>query len=190
MNHLWPGDLDVIALGHGVADIGAHIGAALALSHPHADRNTGFQWRRFQRGVVKARKYFRLPIAQEVGFSRQRTETGMGHSDRAQMPALGLRGHVEAHCALRHRSMGFGTVMRRRMDAIADALGHQCVIARMELDGVDAIAPAVHHPQARRVLVCNPSKLKRFRRAEIPSASRKRDGIKAIQIRRIDQRSI
>ena len=70
----------------------------------------------------------------------ERRDRGVGHGHRAEMAALGLRGHVEAGGAGdgAHARLVAGGVPDRGMQPGGDAPPHQGVIGRVELDQVDA----------------------------------------------------
>jgi hypothetical protein len=88
------------------------------------------------------------------------------------MATLGLRREIEADRARRHRRRKVAAVMRRGVDAVADALLHQGVIGGVELHQVETVALAVHGAQLRRILVGNPAEVERVGRAVILAARR------------------
>ena len=57
-------DLDMVAVRHGLGDVGAHVGAALALGHAHAQGHAGLFPPRQRPRIVFAREDLGLPLLQ------------------------------------------------------------------------------------------------------------------------------
>ena len=190
MNHLWPLSSTWSPCGAACGDVGAHVGAALALGHAHAERDAGLLPPRQRPLVVVARQDLGLPFREHIGLRLERADAGMGHGDRAEMAALGLGREIEPHGAAGQRSGRLAAVVRGTMDAPADALRHQRVIGGMELDEVDAVALAVHRAELGRVLVRDPPEIERLGRAVIPAAGGKRLQVEPVAHRRLGERLI
>ena len=150
------GDGIALARGLGARRVGAHVGAALPLGHAHAERDAGLLPPRPEMGIVTARHDLGAELRCERGLDRERRDRGARHGDRAEMSGLDLRRHVEARGAgdLRRRRRRRRVVAPgRAVQAGRNALGHEMVIGRMELDEVAAKALGVEGFQLRRVLV-------------------------------------
>ena len=157
--------------------VGAHVGAALLLGHAHAERHAGFFPPRPKCRVVAARlTTFGTILRGQLRLGRERGKRGARHGDRAQMSGLDLRRHVEAR-----RARDFG---RRRAHACrlpvqveacrpgGDALAHQLMIGRMELDRVAAKSLGVEGMQLRRILVGLPRRARTSPRCPIARRTR------------------
>ena len=154
VNHLWPGQ-QVLAVGlggAGLGQVGAQVGAALLLGHAHAGEQTGLAVGGAEPEVVRARGQARRPLLRDRVVDPQGRHDGVRHGDGAHVALLGLSPGEEAGRALQVRD-GAGRRPRLGGQAEADALGHQPVPGRVELDLVDAVAEAVGGAQDRLVLV-------------------------------------
>ena len=137
------GDAIGIPVGFGPRHVGAHVGAALLLGHPHAERHAALGPPRGEGRVVGACSHHRHHLGQEIRLLGQRRHGGPRHGDRAEMPGLDLRGHVE-FCRAYHlgRAAGrvAGRVPGRIMHAGMGAARHQLMIGRVKLDFVAPVA--------------------------------------------------
>jgi hypothetical protein len=184
------GDLDMIAGRDGAGDVGAHVGAALALGHAHAERDAVLLPPRQGPRIVGAGLDPGQPLRQQRRLRAQRADAGMGHGDGAHVAALGLGREIEPHRARRGRTRLVAAVVRRGMDAVADALGHHGVVGGMELDQVQPIALAIDEVELGRVLVGDAAEIERGRRTIILAAGRQVREIEPGTRRRIGQRPI
>ncbi len=183
-------DLDMVAVCGGARDVGAHVGATLALGHAHAQRDAVLLPPGQTARIVGAGLDLRQPLRKKRWLGPQRAHAGMRHGDRAHMAALGLRREIEADRAGRHRRRTVAAVVGGGMDAVADALLHQCVIGGMELDQIEAVALAVHGAELRRVLVGHPPEIERVAGAVVLSAGRQGSEVEARPHRRVGQRPV
>ena len=123
-------------------DVGADVGAALLLGHPHpgegAELLVGVAYAR----VVGPRREQGRPLLGEGIVCAQRRHRGVRHRDRAAVAGLGLRPGEESR---RAPDMGVWAVAlpRRGLEAVTDRPLHQPVPRRVELDLVDAVAVPV-----------------------------------------------
>ena len=106
------------------------------------------------------------------------------------MAALGLGGEIEPHGAAGERALRRAAVVRRGMDAVADAFRHQRVIGGMEFHQVEPVSLAVHGPQLGRVLVGDAAEIERRRRAVVAAAGRERREVEAEPLGGIGQRPV
>jgi hypothetical protein len=173
------GNLDVITFGYRLGDVGAHVGAALALGHAHAERDALLHPPRQRPGVVVARLNFRQPFLEQSGLGPECADAGVRHGDGAKVAALGLGREVEAHGPADEWSLRLTAVVRRGVDAVADALFHQRMIGRVKFDEVEAVALAVHRPELGRILVGDAAEVERRRCAIVASAGRQCLGVEA-----------
>ena len=160
----------MIADRDGARDVGAHVGAALALGHAHAQGHAVLLPPRQGPRIVGAGLDPGQPLGEQRGLGAQRADAGMGHGDGAHVPALGLGREIEPHGARRDRARLVAAVVRRGVDAVADALGHHGVIGGMELDQVQPVALAVHEVELGRVLVGDAAEIERGRRTVVLAA--------------------
>ena len=99
MNHLWPVSSYSAPgpppfTGAGDRGVGAHVGAALLLGHPHPGEGAALARRRRVARVIGGGEDVRLPLGGQLGLGAQRRDHRVGHRDRAADPGLGLG---EAH---------------------------------------------------------------------------------------------
>ena len=115
-------------------EVGAHVGAALALGHRHTgDRGR----RRVGRGEA------RLPLGRQLRRAvAQGRDHGVGHRDRARDAEVG---GAEEHERRGADGVGAGAFVgpRQRVQAAPDAVVQQPVPGGVELDLVDPVAVAV-----------------------------------------------
>ena len=101
MNHLWPvssysapGPPPFSGAGDG--GVGADVGAALLLGHPHPGQGAGLLGRGRVARVVVGGEEARLPLLGQLGLVAQRRDHRVGHRDRAADAGLGLAKHMKA----------------------------------------------------------------------------------------------
>ena len=151
-----PGDAIGLAVAHRARHVGAHVGAALLLGHAHAERHAalGPPWRKGR--IVGAGRDHGHRLRQQVRLRRQCRDRGARHGDRAEMPGLDLRRHVEFCRAHHFGSAAGGLAVRRPGRVVHAGMGaarHQFVIGGMKLDLVAPVAAGIEGPQFWRVLV-------------------------------------
>ena len=148
MNHLWPVMQIAVAAGLGARGVGAHVGAALLLGHAHAERDArSSPATAGSSGRSRATAIFGISVFDQRRLGGERRDRRARHGDRAHVPVLDLRDHVEARGA---RDLGRRGAARRVRPARSRHAGrramlsrHEVVIGRMELDHVAAKALGV-----------------------------------------------
>jgi hypothetical protein len=142
-------------VGLGARGVGAHVGAALLLGHAHAHRQRGLAIGRDVARVVGAVRQLGQPSVGDRRVAAQRRRDGVGHRHGAQHRRFQLR---EEHEARRPSQVGVRRRVgpRRAVQAGLAGRRHQRVVARMELDLVDAAPDPVVRAQLRRMHVGEP----------------------------------
>ena len=109
-----------------------------------------------RRIVGRACRCTGITFGQQIRLLRQRRHRGPRHGDRAEMPGLDLRGHVE-FCRAYHFRRAAGRlavgIPGRIVHAGMRAVRHQLVIGRVKLDLVAAVAAGIEGAQLWRILV-------------------------------------
>ena len=159
MNHLWP-VMRIEAPAHPfrLGRVGANVGTALLLGHPHAERQPSFLNRRLLRLVVFAAGDLRRPFAKQLWICHQRRQRGVGHRQWAQMPRFELSRQVESRGTDLMPLAGFvaAVLPDRGMQAVGDAPPQQRVVGRMVLDDIKPSALPVVRAELRRFAVRQP----------------------------------
>ena len=153
------------AFAHGLRPGGrrAHVGATLLLGHAHAESDGALLRGRRKARVVLERQDARHPLLGECGLEQQHRHGGVGHGNRAAVPSLHLRRHVEgtrtAHVRTRPWSLpGLCEVgPDRAVQALAAACAHQLVVGRVICDRVAAMAARVVGRKPRGMLIGKPA---------------------------------
>ncbi len=155
----------VAAVTLGARAVAAHVRAALLLGHAHAERDRALVGQRQEARVVVARDDARQPGRGQRRVGAQRRRDRVGHRHRAQHRGLAFGEQHEAGGTLEVRAGAGGP--RRAVQPVAQRRGHQRVVARVELDLVDAVAKAVVGMQLRWPRVGQPGVLEHRRRAAL-----------------------
>ncbi|MCG3188672.1 MAG: hypothetical protein LKCHEGNO_00797 [Burkholderiaceae bacterium] len=180
----------VAAVGFGARGVGTHVGAALLLGHAHAERDRGLARHRDIARVVLRTGDCAAPglVQRRVGTQRRRYR--IAHRHRAQHRRLGLVPDEEARGALDVRA---GPARpRRAVQTVAQRTAEQHVVARMELNLVDAVAETIVRVQLRRVHVGQPRMLDRRCRPRLGTERRQRFRVelRRVEAQRVAQRAI
>ncbi len=149
------GVLAVDRRGPGLGDVGADVGAALLLGHPHPRQRAALLRGEPDAGVVGRRGQQRRPLLGQRlvgGIGPQRGDRGVRHRDRAAVARLGVRPGHEAGGAA-HVGAGAVLLPGGRGEAVPDGALHQPVPRGVEGDLVDPVAVAVVRRQLRVVPV-------------------------------------
>ncbi len=126
----------------GAGDVGAHVGAALALGHRHP---------RQRAALVVGQGEARLPLGGQLGSAvAQRRHGGVGHRHRAHDAVVGVAPQREQRRA-DDVGAGLGLAPRQAVDPARHRPLQQPVPRRIELDGVDPVAEAIVGGQPRLV---------------------------------------
>ena len=138
--------------------VGAHVGAALLLGHPHAEQGALLLARRDLARVVDVGEDARLPLLGQLRLLAERRNDRVGHRDRAADARFGLGEAHEGRCA---GDVGAGLRLApgEGVELVRDAEPHQLVPGGVELGLVDPVAVAVVGAELRRVLVGEPPEL-------------------------------
>ncbi len=164
-----PGDaIGAAAIRFSARHVGAHVGAALLLGHPHAHGHAalGRPWRKTR--IIGAGAEHRHDLLQQPGIGGERANRRPRHGDRAQVPGLDLGGHEEFRGPDHLGAIaGQGALGRpgRIVQAGMRAVRHQLMIGRMEFDLVAPKPLGIEQPQLRRVLIRDTAALRHRRRA-------------------------
>ena len=136
----------------GTGGVGAHIGAALLLSHGHADGRAGFLLDRQIARVVLGGEDFRQPLLGHIGLQLERRHAGEGHGQWATTAGFGLAVQV-AHGGARHLCASARVGPGHGRQAVFDGRTHQLVIGRVKLHQIGAMAIAVVAFEHRLVFI-------------------------------------
>ena len=137
----------IVAIGHGLGRVGAHVRSALLLGHAHAHGERGFlREQRQARVVLRAGQAF-VPVGPHGAIAPQGRRDGVAHRHRAEDGRLGLSKQHEARTTLYMRVARILARPGRGVQAVAQRGAHQRVVAGVELHHIGAVAKAVVRAQ-------------------------------------------
>ncbi len=144
----------------GDGGVGADVGAALLLGHPHPGEGACLPVGRGVGRVVGGGEEARLPLGGQLRLGSQRRDHRIGHRDRAADPGLGLR-HAHEGGAAGDVGARPRVLPRRAVQFVSDRDPQQLVPGGVELGDVDPVAETVVGAQLRAVLVGEPAQFLR-----------------------------
>ena len=154
----------------------ANIAAALLLRHAHSHSRALLLPEGPEGSVVDARGDERHQLHEVLGRGRERGNAGVSHGHGTEMAGLDparevVQGRARdmpfaAEPSARRSDCRRGSFEGRGRKPRPDAVAHQRVIGRMELDEVLALAACVKSPELGRVLIGETRKLEMRGRAE------------------------
>ena len=138
----------------GARGVRAHVGAALLLGHPHADRVARpCPTPAPTAGRTSARGRAAASPSPAPAACSQRRHAGVRHRQRAARPLVGLVVQVRQRRARDVRALLRRVPPREARHAVLDAELHDAVVGGMELHLVDAVAEPVVRAELGRMRV-------------------------------------